>query len=84
MKGKKVSILRIKFKGQCIKPCNSRKKFFTLPEKTNYTHASKEPRSLMIRSEQTYVALQDARRCQQTPAFYVSLSLSSWQFDTSN
>lgn len=39
------------------------------PVRSRCTHAAKEPRGLMIRSEQTYVALQDARRRQQTQGF---------------
>lgn len=39
------------------------------PVRSLCTHSSKEPRGLMIRNEQTYTVLQDARQRQQTHAF---------------
>ncbi len=53
-------VIHIKFAATDCLPC---------PARSLCTHSSKEPRGLMIRSEQTYTMLQDARQRQQTLAF---------------
>jgi transposase len=52
--------IHIKFAARDCTPC---------PVRSQCTHAAKLPRSLAVRIQPTFTALQAARQCQQTPAF---------------
>lgn len=53
-------IIHIKFAARDCSPC---------PVRSLCTHAAQLPRTVAVRTEQTFIALQTARQRQQTPAF---------------